>query len=90
VGLASANRDPSRFANPDVFDITRPDAHRNIAFGKGIHVCIGAPLARLEGQLAFESLFKRFPKLRLAIPTEELRWSSVASLRGFSRIPVLF
>ncbi|WP_257449802.1 cytochrome P450 family protein [Archangium lipolyticum] len=90
VGLASANRDPSRFANPDVFDITRPDAHRNIAFGKGIHVCIGAPLARLEGQLAFESLFKRFPKLRLALPAEEMRWGSVASLRGFSRIPVLF
>jgi cytochrome P450 len=90
VGLASANRDPERFANPDVFDITRPDAHRNIAFGKGIHVCIGAPLARLEGQLAFESLFQRFPKLRLAVPAEEMRWGSAASLRGFSRIPVLF
>ena len=90
LGLASANRDPARFAHPDVFDITRPDAHRNIAFGKGIHVCIGAPLARLEGQLAFEILFQRFPKLRLAVPAEEMRWGSVASLRGFSQIPVLF
>jgi cytochrome P450 len=90
LGLASANRDPERFANPDVFDVTRPDAHRNIAFGKGIHVCIGAPLARLEGQVAFETLFQRFPKLRLAVPAEEMRWGSVASLRGFNRIPVLF
>ncbi|MCY1078070.1 cytochrome P450 family protein [Archangium lansingense] len=90
VGLSSANRDPARFANPEVFDITRPDAHRNIAFGKGIHVCIGAPLARLEGQIAFESLFQRFPKLRLAVPAEEMQWGSVANLRGFTRIPVLF
>jgi cytochrome P450 len=90
VGLASANRDPARFANPDAFDISRPDAHRNIAFGKGIHVCIGAPLARLEGQIAFETLFRRFPTLRLAVPAEEMHWGSVASLRGFSRIPVLF
>lgn len=90
LGLASANRDPARFANPDVFDITRPDAHRNIAFGKGIHVCIGAPLARLEAQIAFETLFQRFPKLRLAVPAEEMKWGSVASMRGFNRIPVLF
>lgn len=94
VGLGSANRDPSRFPNPDVFDITRPEAHRNIAFGKGIHVCLGAPLARLEGQVAFETLFRRYPQLRLAIPAEELKWGSGvgsgAGLRGFSTIPVLF
>ncbi|HSP77371.1 MAG TPA: cytochrome P450 [Myxococcaceae bacterium] len=90
VGLASANRDPERFPNPDAFDISRPEAHRNIAFGKGIHVCLGAPLARLEGQLAFESLFQRFPKLRLAVPADELRWSMGVGMRGFSRIPVLF
>ncbi len=90
VGLASANRDPQRFANPDVYDITRPDAHRNIAFGKGIHVCIGAPLARLEAQLAFESLFRRFPKLRLAVPADELRWGTGVAMRGFKRIPLRF
>jgi cytochrome P450 len=90
VGLASANRDPERFANPDAYDITRPDAHRNIAFGKGIHVCIGAPLARLEAQIAFETLFRRFPKLRLAVPADELRWGTGVAMRGFNHIPVVF
>lgn len=90
VGLASANRDPEQFANPDAFDITRADAHKNIAFGKGIHLCIGAPLARMEGQIAFEALFRRFPKLRLTVPAESMRWGNSAGLRGFSRVPVAF
>jgi cytochrome P450 len=89
VSLASANRDPERFANPDVFDITRADANRHVAFGKGIHVCLGAPLARVEGQVAFSTLFRRYPELRLAIPAEEVRWGS-SFLRGFARLPVLF
>jgi cytochrome P450 len=89
VSLASANRDPERFANPDDFDITRPDANRHLAFGKGIHVCLGAPLARVEGQVAFSTLFRRFPELRLAAPVEEVRWGN-SFLRGFSRLPVLF
>jgi cytochrome P450 len=89
VSLASANRDPERFANPDVFDITRADANRHVAFGKGIHVCLGAPLARVEGQVAFDTLFRRYPELRLAVPAEEVRWGS-SVLRGFARLPVLF
>lgn len=89
VGLASANRDPARFANPDVFDITRPDADRHVAFGKGIHLCVGAPLARVEGQIAFDTLFRRFPEMRLAVPAEEVRWGK-SFLRGFSDLPVLF
>jgi cytochrome P450 len=89
VSLASANRDPERFANPDVFDITRADANRHVAFGKGIHVCLGAPLARVEGQVAFSTLFRRFPELRLAVPAEEVQWGS-SFLRGFARLSVLF
>jgi cytochrome P450 len=89
VSLAAANRDPARFANPDVFDITRADANRHVAFGKGIHVCLGAPLARVEGQVAFGTLFGRFPELRLGVPAEEVRWGA-SFLRGFARLPVLF
>ncbi len=89
ASLASANRDPERFANPDVFDITRADANRHVAFGKGLHVCLGAPLARVEGQIAFTALFRRFPELRLAVPDEELRWGN-SFLRGFACLPVLF
>ncbi|MET0405815.1 MAG: cytochrome P450 [Cystobacter sp.] len=90
VGLASANRDPRRFERPDAFDISRPDAHRHIAFGKGIHVCIGAPLARLEAELAFESLFRRWPAARLEQPAGTLELSMGAGLRGFKRIPIVF
>ncbi|MDI1447480.1 cytochrome P450 [Polyangium sp. 6x1] len=90
VGLGSANRDPAQFENPHAYDITREGAHRHIAFGKGIHLCLGAPLARIEGQIAFETLFRRFPELRLAVPAEELRWGGAAGLRGFRELPVLF
>lgn len=89
VGVASANRDPLRFADPDRFDITRADADRHVAFGKGIHLCVGAPLARVEGQIAFETLFRRLPDLRLAVRPEEMSWSQ-SFLRGFARLPVLF
>src|SRR5918996_5047292 len=89
VNLSSANRDPERFTNPEVFDITRADANRHVAFGKGIHVCLGAPLARVEGQVAFATLFKRYPELRLGVP-EEVHWGGGSFLRGFRRLPVLF
>jgi cytochrome P450 family 107 subfamily K polypeptide 1 len=89
VGLASANRDPGRLPHPDVFDITRPDADKHVAFGKGIHICIGAPLARMEGQIAFETLFRRMPELRLALPSRETHWGN-SPLRGFAKLPVLF
>lgn len=89
VGLASANRDPARFPDPDTYDITRPDADKHVAFGKGIHLCVGAPLARLEGQVAFETLFRRYPQTRLGVPREELRWRK-SFLRGLGKLPVLF
>ncbi len=90
VSLAAANRDSQRFANPDVFDIGRADANRHLAFGKGIHVCLGAPLARVEGQVAFATLFRRFPELRAGVSDEEIRWGGGNFLRGFTRLPVLF
>jgi cytochrome P450 len=89
LNLAAANRDPGRFTNPDTFDISRPNANRHIAFGKGIHLCLGAPLARVEGQIAVETLFRRYPDLRLAVPEDELTWSG-GILRGFQSIPLLF
>jgi cytochrome P450 len=90
VSLAAANRDSQRFVNPDVFDIGRADANRHLAFGKGIHVCLGAPLARVEGQVAFATLFRRFPELRAGVSDEEISWGGGNFLRGFTRLPVLF
>ncbi|HEU5433705.1 MAG TPA: cytochrome P450 [Thermomicrobiales bacterium] len=87
--LAAANRDPARFPDPDRFDITRPDAHRHIAFGKGIHACLGAPLARLEGRIALGTLFGRYPELRLDAEPDALVWRS-AVLRSLGRLPVRF
>ena len=89
VSLAGANRDPKRFVAPDTFDISREDANRHVAFGKGIHVCLGAPLARVEGQVAFETLIRRYPGLRLAVPADEIKWSG-SFLRGFRQVPLLF
>ncbi len=88
VMLASADRDPSQFPDPDRFDIGRPEASRHLAFGKGIHACLGAPLARIEGQVAFTSLLERFPNIRLAVPREDLRWRPGTLLRGLDKLPV--
>jgi cytochrome P450 len=89
VVLAAADHDPARFSNPETFDITRTDANRHIAFGKGVHACLGAPLARLEAQVAMETLFRRYPNLRLAVPADEITWTP-SFLRGLSGLPLLF
>lgn len=87
VALLAANRDPGVFPEPDRFDITR-QPNRHIAFGSGIHYCVGAPLARLEGQIAIRSLVRRFPRLSLAVAADDLVWSDNLLLRGMKSIPV--
>jgi cytochrome P450 len=90
ICLAAANRDRGQYATADLLDIDRAEA-RHLAFGHGIHFCLGAPLARMEGQLALGSLLRRFPELALAVPTEELRWGHGDGLvlRGLSELPVV-
>ena len=87
--LASANRDEHQFENPDVLDITREN-NKHLAFGLGVHYCLGAPLARLEGQIAINTLLRRAPHLRLAVPREKLRWRRGIVLRGLEALPVAF
>jgi cytochrome P450 len=90
ISLAAANRDDSRYAEPDALDLDRPNV-RHLAFGHGIHFCLGAALARMEGQLALGSLFERFPRLRLACDPDELHWGHGDGLvlRGLSELPVI-
>jgi pimeloyl-[acyl-carrier protein] synthase len=85
--IGAADRDPAQFPEPDRLDITRTD-NRHIAFGWGIHFCLGAPLARVEGQIALNTLVQRLPKLALATATPEFRQS--LTLRGLSSLPVSF
>jgi cytochrome P450 len=85
--LGAANRDPAQFPDPDRLDITRTD-NRHIAFGMGIHFCLGAPLARMEGQIAISTLLRRLPKLALASQQPQHRQS--LTLRGLVSLPVGF
>ncbi|HEY1354363.1 MAG TPA: cytochrome P450 [Ktedonobacteraceae bacterium] len=89
IALISANRDESRFSGPDQLDITRLDNH-HLAFGKGIHYCLGAPLARLEGQIALSTLLRRLPQLRLQGDPGELVWRPGSLIIGLSHLPVVF
>jgi cytochrome P450 len=85
--LGAADRDPTQFPDPDRLDITRAD-NRHIAFGMGIHFCLGAPLARMEGQIAINTLLARLPKLALATDRPQFRQS--LTLRGLQALPVSF
>jgi cytochrome P450 len=87
VSMLSANRDARRFDAPDTFDITR-DTGGHLGFGHGIHFCVGAPLARLEGQIALGKLFDRFPHLRLATAPETLTYRGSTLIHGPANLPV--
>jgi cytochrome P450 len=89
VSLIGANHDPDVFPNPHVFDITR-DAHKHIAFGNGIHYCLGAPLARLEGTIAISTLLRRLPDLQLNAAVEDLEWSESLLLHGLKALPLRY
>ena len=85
--IGAADRDPSQFTDPDRLDLTRSD-NRHIAFGWGIHFCLGAPLARVEGQIAIDTLVRRLPTLELVSHEPEYRQS--LTLRGLKTLPVKF
>ena len=89
VSLAAANRDPARYPDAESFDIHRTDGG-HLALGHGIHHCLGAPLARLEGRIALGALHTRFPAMRLAVDPAQLRWGHGDGLvlRGLSELPV--
>ncbi|MEU1528844.1 cytochrome P450 family protein [Streptomyces fagopyri] len=91
IAITSANRDPERFESPDDFDVTRQGVQSNhLGFGTGPHYCLGAPLARMEMQIALTSLFDRFPRIDLAENPNETEWLTVPfpAFRGLKRLPV--
>lgn len=87
--IGSANRDEAVFPDPDELDITR-EPNRHLAFGQGIHFCLGAPLARLEGEIAINTLLRRTSGLRLSVAPESLRWRPSMMLRGLESLPISF
>ena len=87
VAIAAANHDPAHFANPEDLDVMRAE-NRHLGFGQGIHFCLGAPLARLEGQIALSALLRRFPDLQLAVTPDALEWRNGFLLHGLRALPV--
>lgn len=87
IAMADADRDPERFKDPDRFDVGR-DSRGHIAFGHGLHYCLGAPLARLEGRIAIRSLLERCPEIRPDADEATLPWLSGMLMRGVRRLPV--
>jgi cytochrome P450 len=85
--MAAGNRDPERFPDPDRLDITRTD-NRHLAFGWAAHFCFGAPLARIEGQIAFATILRRVPVL--ALEPRPLVWRANLGLRGLIALPIRF
>ena len=87
--ISSANRDPAQFPDPDRLDLGR-DTSGHVAFGHGIHYCLGAPLARMEAEIALGTLLARFPRISLAVSPSELRWRPISLMNGLESLPVRF
>jgi len=87
--MAAANRDPERFPDPDRLDLSRTD-NRHVAFGWAAHFCFGAPLARMEGQISFETILRRLPNLKLECGEDQLVWRQNLGLRGLTALPLAF
>ena len=88
LGLAAANRDPLAFDDPERLHLDRPDAHRHVGFGHGIQHCLGAPLARLETQVAVEALLRELGEWELAVASDELGWGATVLGRGPGTLPI--
>lgn len=88
IGVLAANRASACAAQPQVLDIARTDTP-HLSFGRGLHHCLGAPLARLEGRIAVGTLLTRFPRLRLAVPAEHLTWRPNVLINGLDTLPVI-
>jgi cytochrome P450 len=87
VIVGSANHDPSRFDDPDRLDFDRDDV-KHLAFGRGSHYCLGAPLARLEAEIALTTLLQRLPELRLAMSLEDLYWRPLPGFRNLAELRI--
>ncbi|MBV8931616.1 MAG: cytochrome P450, partial [Kutzneria sp.] len=89
LGIASANRDPARFDSPELLDLGRQDG-QHLSFGLGAHYCLGAPLARLEAEVAIGTLLRRLPDLALDTDCPAPRWRPSFRSRGLLELPVTF
>ena len=85
--IASADWDPAQFPGPDRLDLGR-DTSGHLAFGHGVHHCLGAPLARMEAEIALAALLARFPRITIAVPPSELRWRPVSLMNGLDTLPI--
>ncbi|MFJ5849035.1 cytochrome P450 [Streptomyces sp. NPDC092903] len=87
VALGAANRDPERFPSPNQLDLDR-DAASHLSFGRGIHRCVGAPLAKIEAEIALQAVLDRFPGIQLAVPSDRLEWRRTRLVRGLAALPI--